>query len=132
MDFPAARAAAVPAVVHLDHAEDVDLIRQAVALGVSSVMYDGSKLDYAANVAATAEVVREAHAAVDRNTILLDDQFLVGGAMLRYPADPMSSDLSLRPGISRSTYMRLRAVRGLNTTARTILINNAARRMRSV
>lgn len=45
---------------------------------------------------------------------------------------PTSSSISLRPGISRSTYMRLRAVRGLNTTARTILINSAARRMRSV
>lgn len=45
---------------------------------------------------------------------------------------PASSSISLRPGISRSTYMRLRAVRGLNTTVRTILINSAARRMRSV
>ena len=45
---------------------------------------------------------------------------------------PTSSSISQRPGISRSTYMRLRAVRGLNTTARTILINSAARRMRSV
>ena len=44
---------------------------------------------------------------------------------------PTSSSISLRLGISRSTYMRLRAVRGLNTTARTILINSAARRMRS-
>ncbi len=45
---------------------------------------------------------------------------------------PTSSSVSQRPGISRLTYMRLRAVRGLNTTARTILINSAARRMRSV
>ena len=45
---------------------------------------------------------------------------------------PTSSSISQRPGISRSTYMRLRAVRGLSTTARTILINSAARRMRSV
>lgn len=45
---------------------------------------------------------------------------------------PTSSNTSLRPGISRSTYMHLRAERGLNTTARTILINSAARRMRSV
>ena len=50
-------------MVHLDHAEDRALVAQALALGLNSVMYDGSKLDYAANVAATAEVVREAHAA---------------------------------------------------------------------
>lgn len=45
---------------------------------------------------------------------------------------PTSSNISLRSGISRSTYMRLRVVRGLNTTARTILVNSAARRTRSV
>lgn len=45
---------------------------------------------------------------------------------------PTSSSILQRPGISRSMYMRLQAVQGLNTTARTILINSAARRMRSV
>ena len=45
---------------------------------------------------------------------------------------PTSSSISQSPGISRLTYMRLRAVRGSNTTARTILINSAARRTRSV
>ncbi|MDN5558170.1 MAG: class II fructose-bisphosphate aldolase [Ruaniaceae bacterium] len=58
-----ARESSAPIVVHLDHAEDRALVTQAIALGMNSVMYDGSKLDYAANVAATAEVVREAHAA---------------------------------------------------------------------
>ena len=38
--------------VHLDHATSVDLIHEAVGLGVGSVMYDGSALDYSANVAA--------------------------------------------------------------------------------
>lgn len=58
-----ARAATVPVVVHLDHAEDTDLVRRAVGLGVHSVMYDGSHLDYDANVATTAEVVEHCHAA---------------------------------------------------------------------
>ncbi|HEY9290974.1 MAG TPA: class II fructose-bisphosphate aldolase, partial [Microlunatus sp.] len=58
-----ARSAAVPVVVHLDHADDDELVDQAIALGFGSVMYDGSRLDYRTNVAATADVVRRCHAA---------------------------------------------------------------------
>lgn len=47
--------------VHLDHATDPELVRAAVDLGIRSVMYDGSTLDYAANVAATAEITRWCH-----------------------------------------------------------------------
>jgi Fructose/tagatose bisphosphate aldolase len=57
-----ARAAAVPVAVHLDHAEDEALAREAVDLGFGSVMYDGATLPYAQNVAATQRVVRYAHA----------------------------------------------------------------------
>ena len=56
-----ARASQVPAVVHLDHADDLELVDQAIELGFSSVMFDASRLPYAANVAATAEVVRRGH-----------------------------------------------------------------------
>ena len=52
-----ARACDVPALVHLDHADDVELVRAAVAAGVDSVMYDGSRLPYAENVATTRAVV---------------------------------------------------------------------------
>lgn len=48
--------------VHLDHATSFELIEAAVDLGIRSVMYDGSTLDYIANVAATAEVTRCCHA----------------------------------------------------------------------
>ena len=57
-----ADAADVPAVVHLDHADDAGLVREAVALGVRSVMFDASALDYDANVAATREIVEFCHA----------------------------------------------------------------------
>lgn len=57
-----ARAATVPVAVHLDHAEDTALVRRAVGLGVSSVMYDGSKLPDAENRATTREVVLLCHA----------------------------------------------------------------------
>ncbi|MFZ0531317.1 MAG: class II fructose-bisphosphate aldolase [Propionicimonas sp.] len=58
-----ARAAAVPVVVHLDHAEDTALVREAVALGIHSVMYDGSKLPDEENRATTREMVALCHAA---------------------------------------------------------------------
>ena len=56
-----AQGAEVEVCVHLDHATGVDLIREAVGLGIGSVMYDGSALDYSANVASTAEVVAWCH-----------------------------------------------------------------------
>lgn len=59
----AARAAAVPAAVHLDHAESADLVSEAVSLGLGSVMYDGAKLAYEENLRRTAEVVARCHAA---------------------------------------------------------------------
>ncbi|WP_433046789.1 class II fructose-bisphosphate aldolase [Dactylosporangium sp. CS-033363] len=58
-----AEAATVPVVLHLDHAEDVALVREAVGLGFTSVMYDGSKLDDRRNRAVTREVVAFCHAA---------------------------------------------------------------------
>ncbi|WP_213814401.1 class II fructose-bisphosphate aldolase [Glaciihabitans sp. dw_435] len=57
-----ARAASVEVIVHLDHIEDADLIREGVRLGVNSVMFDASKLPYEQNVAATAEIVEFCHA----------------------------------------------------------------------
>ena len=52
-----ARAAAVPVAVHLDHADDEELVDEAIRLGFGSVMFDGSHLDYADNVEATRRVV---------------------------------------------------------------------------
>ncbi|TDE10366.1 class II fructose-bisphosphate aldolase [Jiangella asiatica] len=57
-----ARAARVPVCVHLDHAEDADLVDEAVELGITSVMFDASKLDYDDNVATTRAVVEHCHA----------------------------------------------------------------------
>ncbi len=49
-----ADAATVPVVVHLDHATDVELVAQALALGFTAVMFDGSTLPVEENLAATA------------------------------------------------------------------------------
>lgn len=51
-----AEASRVPVSVHLDHAESEELVKQALDLGYDSVMFDGSKLSYADNVAASARV----------------------------------------------------------------------------
>jgi fructose-bisphosphate aldolase, class II len=58
-----AEAATVPCVLHLDHAEDEALVDEAVALGFTSVMYDGSRLDDATNRRTTRAVVERCHAA---------------------------------------------------------------------
>jgi fructose-bisphosphate aldolase, class II len=57
-----ARDASVPVAVHLDHATDPELVREAVALGFGSVMFDASVLPYDDNVAATREVAARCHA----------------------------------------------------------------------
>jgi fructose-bisphosphate aldolase class II len=57
-----AEAAEVPVGLHLDHVEDDELFDQAAANGFGSVMYDASKLSYAANIAATAAAVARGHA----------------------------------------------------------------------
>lgn len=48
-----AEKATVPVCVHLDHGEDLDYIKTALELGFTSVMYDGSALDFEKNVANT-------------------------------------------------------------------------------
>jgi len=58
-----ARRAETPVAVHLDHAERPELVDEAIALGIPSVMFDGGALPYDENVAITAEVAARAHAA---------------------------------------------------------------------
>lgn len=58
-----ARSADVEVLVHLDHVEDRALVLAGIDLGVDSIMYDGSHLDFAANVAATRELAAACHVA---------------------------------------------------------------------
>lgn len=58
-----ADACAQPVVVHLDHAEDVSLVEEAVRLGLTSVMFDGSTLSDDENRAVTRRVVELCRAA---------------------------------------------------------------------
>ncbi|GLS86776.1 fructose-bisphosphate aldolase [Cypionkella aquatica] len=56
-----AETAQVPVVAHLDHGADLEICRQAIDCGFTSVMYDGSALPLQHNIDQTAEVVALAH-----------------------------------------------------------------------
>lgn len=49
-------------VLHLDHCRDLKIIKAAIDAGFTSVMYDGSALDFEENIKNTKDVVDMAHA----------------------------------------------------------------------
>ena len=53
----AAKRARVPVCVHLDHCETLDYMAQALEIGFTGVMYDGSTLPYAENLENTKKAV---------------------------------------------------------------------------
>lgn len=55
--------ASVPVVAHLDHGYTADECREAIDSGFTSVMFDGSRLALADNIAQTRAIVDMAHAA---------------------------------------------------------------------
>ena len=57
----AAKRAKVPVVVHYDHGLTFDRCIEALKLGFSSVMFDGSAKDYDTNLKETREIVKIAH-----------------------------------------------------------------------
>lgn len=52
----------VPVVLHLDHTKEMQVIKDAIAAGFTSVMIDASEKPFAENVKITKEVVEYAHA----------------------------------------------------------------------
>jgi len=56
-----AKRATVPVVVHFDHGLTFERCMEALQLGFSSIMFDGSTHDYKTNIANTKEIVRIAH-----------------------------------------------------------------------
>jgi fructose-bisphosphate aldolase class II len=57
-----AEGVSVPVSLMLDHGQSLEHCTRAIACGFTDVMYDGSKLPFQENVAATAAVVMAAHA----------------------------------------------------------------------
>lgn len=63
-----AKKASVPVCVHLDHGETLSYLRQALCIGFTGIMYDGSVLPYEENLKNTKEAVamaRETGASVE-------------------------------------------------------------------
>ena len=58
----AAKCASVPVVVHYDHGLTFERCLEALKLGFSSVMFDGSAKPYGQNIEETKEIVKIAHA----------------------------------------------------------------------
>ncbi len=58
----AAKRATVPVVVHFDHGVSFERCMEALQLGFSSIMFDGSTLPYEENIKQTKEIVHTAHA----------------------------------------------------------------------
>ncbi|HCD46451.1 MAG TPA: ketose-bisphosphate aldolase [Lachnoclostridium sp.] len=54
--------AAVPVAVHLDHGDDLSILKKALDMGFTSVMYDGSALSFEENAANTRIAVQMAEA----------------------------------------------------------------------
>lgn len=52
----------VPVVLHLDHCKDIELIKQCIDTGWTSVMIDASSLPFEENLALTRKVVQLAEA----------------------------------------------------------------------
>ena len=58
----AAKEAKVPVCVHLDHGETLDYLKDALEIGFTGIMFDGSALSYEENIRMTSQAVRMASA----------------------------------------------------------------------
>ena len=59
--YSAAEQTPMPITLHLDHGRDLNVIRKAIKSGYTSVMIDGSHLQFEKNIAITKKVVQWAH-----------------------------------------------------------------------
>ena len=58
---PMAESSKAPVCIHLDHTYEVEVVKQAIDTGFTSVMFDGSQLPIAENIAHISDVVSYAH-----------------------------------------------------------------------
>ena len=86
----AARSAKVPVGIHLDHGTDESCIREALDMGFTSVMFDGSRLPMAENIGRTQAVIRmaEAYGASVEAEIGVVGKTESGEALTAHCADP--------------------------------------------
>lgn len=58
----AANRSSVPIAIHLDHSHSYEGVMRAIRWGFTSIMFDGSALEYSENVKRTKEIAKVAHA----------------------------------------------------------------------
>lgn len=51
----------IPIGIHLDHGKSFEIIKRAITIGLTSVMYDGSRKNYVDNLALTKEIAEYCH-----------------------------------------------------------------------
>ena len=101
--YLAARNRRVPVGLHLSHG-DLGAVERALKAGFTSVMYDGSRLDYEENVRTTAEAVKLGHsygAAVEGELGALPGA-AEGGAALATTADTMTDPTLAKDYVKRT------------------------------
>ncbi|MBS7006933.1 class II fructose-bisphosphate aldolase [Anaerostipes sp.] len=72
-----AEKSSISVALHMDHCKDIEALKEAIDLGYSSVMYDGSSLSLEENIKNTKEVVAYAH---ERNVSVEGEVGSIGGA----------------------------------------------------
>jgi len=93
-----------PIAIHLDHCKSIDVIKKAIAAGFTSVMYDGSELNYEENVENTKYVVELAHHSgvsveAELGSIKLGDNSNEDDAEEIYTDPNQALDFVLRTGV---------------------------------
>jgi fructose-bisphosphate aldolase class II len=95
----------IPIVLHLDHGDTIELAKNCIETGFSSVMIDGSSKPYEENIALTKKVVDFAHAQKDYVTVEGELGVLAGieddvsAAKSHYTDPAQVEDFSKRTGV---------------------------------
>lgn len=118
----AAGRATVSVATILDHGRSMADVKQAVRLGSSAVMFDGSELPYDENIRTTAEVVKMAHrAGVDVEAELGS----IAGSVEWKPLDTPEVPSERRPmGVATDPYLARDFVRATHVDALAISFGN--------
>lgn len=114
-----AKNAKVPVVVHYDHGLTFDRCMEALKLGFSSVMFDGSTYDYDENIKRTREIVKIAHSfgatvegeighvgQADSEDNLLEDMYTTPDEAKKYVEDTGVDALAVAIGSAHGVYKK--------------------------
>lgn len=91
--------------LHLDHGSDFEVCKQCIEHGFTSVMFDGSHLEYEENIAQTKKIVEYAHA---RGVVVeaelgklagVEDEIIVDAANATYTDPDQALDFVRRTGV---------------------------------